>query len=194
MRRKSVKHLDAIVFASHEEVSMKNRLRSVLFVAIALLVAAAAFAVDVKTDFDHHVNFSKYRTYSWAKIDTPDPLWNDRVKDAVDRALAAKGWTQVPSGGDVSIVAIGTTHERPTLQTFYYGFDGWLWSGFGDSTTYVEHYTEGTLVVDMFDTNNKKLIWRGSASDTLTGKPEKDEKKVEKAVNKMFEHFPPEIG
>jgi hypothetical protein len=43
----------------------------------------------------------------------------------------------------------------------------------------------------MFDTNNKKLIWRGSASDILAGKPEKDEKKLEKAVEKMFEHFPP---
>lgn len=165
-----------------------------LFVTTALLFAVTAFAVDVKTDFDHHVNFSKYRTYSWAKIDTPDPLWNDRVKHAVDRELAAKGWTQVPSGGDVSIVAVGTTREKPTLRTFYDGFDGWLWGGFADATTYVENYTEGTLVVDMFDTSSKKLIWRGSASDTLTGKPEKDEKKVDKAVNKMFEHFPPEIG
>jgi hypothetical protein len=47
----------------------------------------------------------------------------------------------------------------------------------------------------MFDTNNKRLLWRGSASDVLSGKPEKDEKKLEKAVSKMFEHFPPaELG
>jgi hypothetical protein len=91
----------------------------------------------------------------------------------------------------VSIVAVGTTHEKPTLQTFYDGFDGWLWSGFADATTYVENYTVGTLVIDMFDTNTKRLIWRGSASDVLSGKPEKDEKKVDSAVSKLFEHFPP---
>ena len=84
--------------------------------------------------------------------------------------------------------------ENPTWETFYNGFDGWLWSGFADATTYVEHYTEGTLVVDMFDTKTKKLIWRGSASDVLSGKPEKDEKKLDKAVSKMFERFPPQMG
>jgi hypothetical protein len=49
----------------------------------------------------------------------------------------------------------------------------------------------GTLVIDMFDTNSKKLIWRGSASDTLPDKPEKAVKDLEKSVDKMFEHFPP---
>ena len=170
---------------------MKTRVRiPLLFVAVWAL-ATAVLGIEVKTDFDHHVNFSGYKTYSWAKVETPDPLWNDRVKDAVDRELTAKGWTEVASGGDVSVVAIGTTREKPTLRTFYDGFDGWMWGGFADATTYVENYTVGTLVIDMFDTRTKKLIWRSSASDALSGKPEKDEKKVDKAVGKMFEHFPP---
>jgi hypothetical protein len=37
----------------------------------------------------------------------------------------------------------------------------------------------------------KKLIWRGVASDTLCGKPDKDEKKLEKVVADMFNKFPP---
>jgi hypothetical protein len=160
-----------------------------------LMTSVSIFAADIRTDYDHHADFTKYKTYSWAKVDTPDPLWNDRVKEAVDRALAAKGWSQVPSGGDVSLVAVGTTREKPTLRTFYDGFDGWLWGGFADATTYVENYTEGTLIIDMFDRASKRLLWRGSASDVLSGKPEKDEKKLEKAVSRMFEHFPPgELG
>jgi hypothetical protein len=170
---------------------MKLRTRCPAFFAILAMMSLGCFAREIRTDFDHHINFSQYKTYSWAKVDTPDPLWNDRIKEAVDRQLRAKGWNEVPSGGDVSIVAVGTTHEKPTLQTFYDGFDGWLWSGFADATTYVENYTVGTLVIDMFDTNTKRLIWRGSASDVLSGKPEKDEKKVDSAVSKLFEHFPP---
>ena len=173
---------------------MKREHRSATIFVIGLLVAVSALAMEVRTDFDHHANFSQYKTYSWAKVDTPDPLWNDRVKEAVDRALTAKGFSQVPAGGDVSVVAVGTTRAKPTLRTFYDGFDGWMWGGFGDATTTVENYTEGTLVVDLFDTNTKHLIWRGSASDVLSGKPEKDEKKLEKAVSKMFEHFPPQLG
>jgi hypothetical protein len=174
---------------------MRTRLHIALFVTTVLcMISVNAFAIDVKTDFDHHANFSQYKTYSWAKVDTPDPLWNDRVKEAVDRALTAKGWSQVPSGGDVSVVAMGTTRQKPTLRTFYDGFDGWMWGGFAGATTYVDNYTEGTLIVDLFDTASKKLIWRGSATDVLSGKPEKDEKKVDKGVAKMFEHFPPQMG
>jgi hypothetical protein len=173
---------------------MKRLSQFSLIGAVVLMMVVNVLGMDVKTDFDHHANFSSYKTYSWAKVDTPDPLWNDRVREAVDRALSAKGWTQVPSGGDVSIVAVGTTREKPTLRTFYDGFDGWRWGGFAEATTYEENYTVGTLVVDMFDTSSKKLIWRGSASDALSGKPEKDEKKVEKAVSKMFERFPPQMG
>ncbi|PYX41765.1 MAG: DUF4136 domain-containing protein [Acidobacteria bacterium] len=180
--------------AEDEGERMKSAIWSLMAVASLLVLATIAFSQEIRTDYDHHVNFSQYKTYSWAKVETPDSIWNERVKEAVDRALAAKGWTQVPSGGNVSIVAVGTTHEKPTLRTFYNGFDGWLWGGFGDATTYVENYEEGTLIVDMFDTSTKRLIWRSSASDVVSSKPEKNIRKLDRAVQKMFEHFPPALG
>jgi hypothetical protein len=171
---------------------MNVRHRAVTYAILLLLAfAISANAVDLKYDYDHHADFSRYKTYSWAKIETQDPLWKDRVEEASDKVLSAKGWNKVPEGGDVSIVAVGLTKEKPTMHTFYDGFDGWMWGGFGDETTEVENYTVGTLVVDMFDTSTKKLIWRGSASDVLADKPEKNINKLNKAVEKMFEHFPP---
>ena len=170
---------------------MINRMRTLTVAVLLLVFCASAHAVDVKYDYDHHANFGHYRTYSWAKVDTPDSLWNDRVQEAVDRALSAKGWTKVPNGGDASIVAMGITKEKPTLHTFYDGWDGWMWGSFGDETTEIESYMVGTLVVDIFDNDTKKLIWRGSASDVLSDNPEKNMSKLNKAVDKMFEHFPP---
>ena len=162
-----------------------------LTLLILLATATLAFSREVRVDYDHHANFERYRTYSWAKVETPNSLWDERVKEAIDKALQAKGWQQVPDGGDVSIVAVGTSNEKRTLRTFYDGFDGWMWGGFADATTYEDTYQVGTLVVDMFDTRTKKLIWRGSASDVLSSKPDKNIKELEKAVDKMFEHFPP---
>jgi len=46
-------------------------------------------------------------------------------------------------------------------------------------------------VVDIFDAPTKKLIWRGVATETLTDKPDKNEKKLEKATEEMFKNFPP---
>jgi hypothetical protein len=172
---------------------MKLQIRFLLFTAVLLSLTTAAFCREIKTDYDHHVNFSQYRTYSWAKVETPNPLWVDRIKESVDRQLQKKGWNQVPSDGDVTIMAIGTTRERPTLRTFYDAFPGWRWGGFGESTTWVSNYEVGTLVIDMFDTRSKKLIWRGSASDTLPDNPDKALKDLEKSTEKMFERFPPSL-
>jgi hypothetical protein len=63
--------------------------------------------------------------------------------------------------------------------------------GRGMATTTVENIPVGTLVVDIYDTGSQHLVWRGLAHDQLSDKPEKDTKKLEKAVDKMFDKFPP---
>ena len=173
---------------------MKTQHKIFVSAAIALLAATASFAQDVKTDYDRSTDFSQYKTYSWEKVQTQDQLLVDRIKEAVNTALAAKGWTQVPSGGNVAIVAIEMTKNQQTLNTFYDGFGGgWRWGGgFGNATTTTDNYKVGTLVVDLFDANSKKLIWRGSSSDTLSSKSDKNIKNLDKGVEKMFDHFPPE--
>jgi hypothetical protein len=167
-------------------------------VGIVVLFATASFAQQVKTDYDRSANFSQYKTYSWEKVQTQDQLWVDRIKEAVNTALPAKGLTPVESGGDIAIVAIEMTKNQQTLNTFYDGFGGgWGWrrggglGGFGEATTTAENYKVGTLVVDLFDAHTKTLLWRGSSSDTLSDKSDKNIKNLDKGVQKMFDHFPP---
>lgn len=164
------------------------------FIGIALLGAIASFGQQVKTDYDRGADFSRYKTYSWEKVQTQDPLWVDRIREAVNASLTGKGWTQVPSGGSVAIVAIEMTSDQQTLDTFYNGFGrGWRWTGgFGDATIVVDNYKVGTLVVDLFDADSKKLIWRASSSETLSDKSDNNIRNLDKAVQKMFHHFPPE--
>ena len=164
---------------------------------IALLFAGVSFAQQVKTDYDRSADFSQYKTYSWEKVQTQNPLWVSRIKDAVNSALTAKAWTQVESGGNVAIIAMETTQERQTLNTFYDGFGGgWGWrrfggGGFGEATTTTDTYKVGTVVVDLFDTKTKQLVWRGSESDTLSNNSDKNIKNLDKGVDKMFKKFPP---
>jgi hypothetical protein len=164
-------------------------------VGLTLTLATVSFAQQVKTDYDHNANFSQYKTYSWQKVQTKDPLLVDRIKSAVNSALAAKGWKEVPAGGDVAVFAIEMTRNQQTLDTFYDGFGGgrrWGgFGGFGDATTTVETYKVGTLVIDLFDGKTEKLIWRSSSSDTLSDNADKNTKNLDKGVNKMFQHFPP---
>jgi hypothetical protein len=176
---------------------MKTLSRITICFAFLMALLGSALAQHIQTDFDHQADFSQYKTYSWQKIKSANSLWDDRIKNAVNAQLEAKGWSQVESGGDVALVAIKTTQTQRTLQTFYDGFGGgWGWrrfggGGFGNATTTEQDYKEGTLVIDMYDGKTKQLLWRSSAEDTLSDKAEKNEKNLDKGVAKMFKSFPP---
>jgi hypothetical protein len=167
-----------------------------LKIAIPMFAGVCLLLASVKTDYDHQADFSRYKTYSWiGTAKASNDLWAERITQAVDAQLAAKGWTKAESGGEAVVSAFGRTRNEQTLETFYNGFGGgWRWGGFGDTTTTVENTPVGSLTVDVFDGQSKHLIWRGSATDTLSGNPEKNEKKLDKAVEDMFKHFPPTRG
>ncbi len=170
---------------------MKTRLSYLLAIGLA---AAVALTAKISTDYKHQTDFSKYHTYSWIGVQAGNPLWQDRIQNAVDSALAQKGWMKVPSGGDAAVSAFGRTRQQDTLQTFYDGFPGWGWrwgGGFGTATTTVEPTEVGSLTVDIFDGMTKQLVWRGTSDKTLSSSPEKNDKKLNKSVEDMFKKFPP---
>ena len=178
---------------------MKTQKMAFVLTGIMLLLAGIASAQQVKTDYDRSANFAQYKTYSWEHVKTQDALNVDRIKSAVNAALVAKGLTQVDSGGEISVVAVEMTQNQQTLNTFYNGFGGgWGWrrfgGGLGEATTTTETYKVGTLVVDLFETGTKKLLWRGSSSDTLSNNSDKNIKNLDKGVEKMFKKFPPGSG
>ena len=169
-------------------MKMQSRLTLSLF---GMLFLAAGVWARISTDYDRNINFGQYKTYSWATVKTADPLWDQRVKDAVNAELSARGLTLVPSGGDVTVGARDAIHDQQTLSTYYNGFGGRRFGGFGTSTTTVDSYKVGTLIVEMFDRSSKNMIWRGVASDTLSNNSGKNIKNFDKNVHKMMEHFPP---
>lgn len=174
---------------------MKLEKRILAITVFLMALTTAVFADHVAIDYDHGANFQQVKTYSWSRVHTANSIWDQRVKDAIDKQLAAKGWTEVPSGGDVSLVAIEKTSVQQQYDTFYDGFGGWRrFGGFGESTTTVDNYKVGTLIVSMFNGNSKQLIWRGTSSSDLSGNPEKNAKNLDKDVRKMFKKFPPRVA
>lgn len=164
--------------------------------AAVLIASACLLCAAIRTDYDHKADFSKYHTYSWIGVKAGNSLWQNRITQAVDSALSAKGWSKVPSGGDAAVSAFGKTSEKETMETFYDGFPGWGWragwwgGGMGMSTTQAVPERVGTLTVDVFDGNTKQLIFRGESTDTLSNNADKNDKKMEHNVQEMFKKFP----
>jgi hypothetical protein len=174
-----------------------NVLRQILVTAAlaAVFFSIPVSAQKVVTDYDHSVNFSRYHTYSWGNVHATEPLFESRIREAVDHVLQAKGWQLAPAEGDVMLTAVAIERHQPEYTTFYDGLGGgWRWRGWGTgmATTTVDKIPVGTLVLDIYDCSTMNLVWRGEAHDQLSGKPDKDSKKLEKAVAKMFAKFPPQ--
>jgi hypothetical protein len=178
------------------------RLKAVIGAAVVgLALAGTASAQDVKTDWDKSADFSKYKSFS-AQIATSwnNPLAEKRALEIIENALVSKGWKKADAASaDTHVMIHGATQVKRDLNTFYsgyggYGYRGYGGMGMGSSSTTVNEYTVGTMVLDIFDAKTKQLLWRGTGSDELSDKADKNQKKIAKATEKMFKNFPPTPG
>ena len=167
-------------------------------------------AVRVNEDFDPSVNFTLYETYDWMpgpKKETGDVrvdnrLMERRIMKAIERALAFKGFQKTPLEQPDFFVSYylsyKTKYESNTVYTTM-GFGGFYPYGglhpFGGVGFYpsFEEYEEGTLLIDVSEGKEKKLVWRGSGKRRVdeNASPEKTTTIVNQTVQEILDQFPP---
>ncbi len=162
--------------------------------ALMLLFCTVALAQDVTTNYMPGTDFSKYHTYKWVAIEGgvhPNQIVDAEIKQAVDQQLAAKGLTK--SEADTADMYIGyqVAVDQEKQWNAYGMGGGWRFGGMGSATS--STITNGMLVLDMYDPGTKQLIWTGRASKTLgsTGNQDKDQKNLNKAMQKLLKNYPP---
>ena len=157
-----------------------------------MLLARGAAAQDVNYDYDQRANFSAYRTYAWAEgPNLADDLNHARIVAAVDRQLMAQGLIPVDStkNPDVLVVYRVALHQDLEIN----GYENrWAIPSGGPSWARLEQVPVGTLAVGIIDAKTRSLVWRAAATKDLQPRasPEKWEKNINKAVEKMFKHYP----
>ena len=164
--------------------------RSCVFLALLCLLSTLALAQQVNVDWQRGTDFSKYKTYAWGVGAHPlqDSLWNQRILGMVDTQLAAKGLQKVALDQNPDLIVVYNAGVQQNVS--YQGYSmGWF-NRMGSIDQVIEN--EGTLVVDLLDPQQKMTVWRGTASETLSDKSDKNISKVQKMVNKMFQKYPPQ--
>jgi hypothetical protein len=175
---------------------------------IQLLFCLAGFALaqDVAYNFDPNADFSKYKTFRWEKhpksLDVDD-LTIGQLSKGFEAALATKGLSKADSSKPDLVIVFQLAMNQEKEMTAYdmggYGYGpgwrgGWYGGmGTGMTTATTSTINIGTVVLDMYDTSTKQLVWRGSASKTLDAKakPDKRQKNIDKAAAKMLKNYPP---
>jgi hypothetical protein len=152
-------------------------------------------APNVAVNYDKSTDFSRYHTYSWG-IGTPakNPLTDQQIVKAIDEQMAQKGFTKTNGDSDLTVVYHAATHEEIDYA------EGSNMSGtgprFGSTISPSSLDTPmvvkvGTVVVDMYDTKQKRNVWHGVGSDLVMDDPAKTSAEIQKGATKLFENFPP---
>jgi hypothetical protein len=189
--------------------------RVLFFSALGLLLAAtSALGQDVRFNFDKSTDFSRFRTYKWVILkgaSLPNDLVNKQIRNALDAELTTKGLTRVDDDTATLYIGLQAGIDQEKQYTSFssdWGYGaGWYGGGWyrggwygpagGMSTTTGSTSTiyVGQLALDMYDSTNHDLVWRGVASKTLDqkAKPEKQQKNLAKAIKKLLKNYPPTV-
>jgi hypothetical protein len=166
--------------------------------ASAMLLALLALAPQAE--------FTTYRTFAFlpdggAKLrsgDVPprlrilaDPLFHAHLQRAIEQALIKRGFTPADSRDDADILVgyQALVRDRADILPAVYGV-GWRGRVYASRPGQVRWYKQGTLVIDLIDSGNGHMIWRGVGVGAMRDlKPGAD---LHGAVNEIFGDFPPE--
>jgi len=174
----------------------------------AVLLVSACGGISVSSDWDPSANFSAFQTFSWVPDaetagsgQAADQLTDRRIRATIEANLTGKGFRKVDTGGDFGVGYQVSTSDQVSYSTMSSGWSGggYRWGGgwgmgTGMSTTTQTTTTTGTLLIAVFDQQSKNLVWQGSGEKTLSGSaqsPEERSSKIEEAVTKIMEDFPP---
>ncbi|MCW5698704.1 MAG: DUF4136 domain-containing protein [Rhodospirillales bacterium] len=196
--------MDEMRARGRHQVTGKPRFAALCFVVIvAALAHGCGGSISTDSDYDPSVDFSRYKTYTWTS-DAPltrtgsgadillSPLVQQRIRDAVDRTLADKGFRKDAEGDMAVAFVIGfrdyhVLHDWTPYDPFHdrhrfrRPFGTWLTE---------ETYTRGTLAIDIFDTETKRPIWSGHATK-IVGEYDGEAGRIEEIVARTIASFPP---
>jgi hypothetical protein len=178
---------------------------SLLIAVLGMAVLAGCSEYEIQHDYDVDSNFNAFKTYAWMPRTVTNAsgsattaiqsntLLDKRIEGAVDAQMQAKGFVPNQENPDLLVVHHVGLKDKVDVTDWGYTYAGSYWGGGLGRSVDVYQYTEGTLIVDLVNANNKQLVWRGSATGVVEpGRtPEQIEARVNDVVRRIFENYPP---
>ena len=167
-----------------------------LFAIALLVVPGAVQAQQIKVHYDHGVDFTRFKTYSWLEGEpSNNPVAHQQIVSAIDRELMSKGLRRVEDNGDLNVAYYASLGGNVNARMVEYmkGLDVSRWEGgFGETVKpQVGAMPMARVVLDLVDASAKKLVWRGTARNAFTPNQAHAKKRISSDMAKMLKRFPP---
>lgn len=173
---------------------MMQRALAAALTGVLVIGLSACTTINVNATVADGIDFDNYRTFAQAPpVESARPagvggyssITEDNIQREIALNLEAKGLSKT-SVDNADIVVRFSTSGKP--QTDVWGGGGWGYYGGGTVTT--THYVQGTLVIDIFDANKRKLVWHGWGTAKIF-ESDASGKLVPRAVEKILKQYPP---
>lgn len=183
---------------------IRHRLKSMFFFGLlAFLFAALPALAKTATDFDPHLDFSKYKSFAFlgsvenmVMLQIPQDLIDLRVHHAVTRELSKKGLREVQPNENPGLVVRywATTSQEINISVLgkwapYSAYIDSYWAPIYNDVA-AQSARDGSLVIDLIDPKTKTLAWRLYLLHKIT-MLEKEWKKADDEITKAFDSYPP---
>jgi Domain of unknown function (DUF4136) len=164
--------------------------KRLLSLVVMTLVPMAVLAQQVSVNYNHSQDFSQYHTYAWATNNSnqvQNSILAQVAQQDINSQLQAKGLQMVQENQNPDLIVLASGGMKQQTSYSAWGMRG-IGGGMGSITP--EQSVEGTLIVDLHDSKNQSLVWRGIAQDTLNNNGDKNQQMLNKAIQKMFNKYP----
>jgi len=169
-----------------------------LFTLLLAFLFVGCSTLEVEHDYDENYNFTKVHTFRIMHNvkEGENTLLNERITTALRDVLEKKGYQKVEHNADLIFVYHYGVKDKVDLQTDYQMI-GFPRRGFGGgamiATTTTYEYKEGTIIIDAYDTQTKKIVWRavGVLEVQHQETPQERRAYVYKIISGVMKDFPP---
>ncbi len=160
----------------------------IISAACLLILCQCVAAQRVTVSHDPTIDFTGYRKYLLLESKNPSSLkiCHQAILDNIQIALAVRGLLPVDDGETPDLFVVYNAGIKEVISISGYDYR------YATNFTRVPTLTEQpeTLIIDLVDAKQNRLVWRGIATETLVTNYEKVEKKVATATRKMFAMYP----
>ena len=191
-------------------------MRIALLVPTAAVVALAACAsgVQVRTALSPDASLTGLRTFRVEQTPKPkiasaqsnsDPMLVNSISNRALRSDLQQGFEKLgyavnDSTPDFCVAYYASTDQKLDITTWNYGypFRPRRWAGWGfyqprfgaAFDPMVTQYTQGTIIVDVFDPKTKDLLWRGQGVANVSDNQQDYTQELQTTVSAILAKFP----
>lgn len=171
--------------------------KSILFVLAVLFLAGCR--MEIKEQYDHSVDFSKYKTFCWMtgcefKFNGPeylnDSLLRENLKVSLIRELESKGLKEDANNPDL-LVGFTITMKDEQAVIYHRAEDSPIYYQPLETEREVISYLKGTLIIGMADRAESRIVWQSNAISYMELNPDFSEKNIRKGIKLVLKNFPP---